>query len=262
MGAYSIFIRKENSNIQKVMKILFISDTHSLHWSVPELPEADVFVHCGDFMNTGRKKEEIESFNDWLGSLKIPKERKLICAGNHDIWFDETHRESSPRRAEISRNMLYNATYLQDQSIEIEGVKFYLSPWTPAFLGWGFNLPIGEHEKYWEKIPEDTDVLVTHGPPYEILDSPYRREDFDGWESQYILPPTKRCGCIWLRDKVKEVKPKIHAFGHIHGGRGVRTTDDTTFLNVAFLNEQYNPGMNAGYTLVEIIDGKVRVLEQ
>ncbi len=244
------------------MRIIFISDTHGLHSIIPDLPDADVFVHCGDFMNTGRKREELESFNNWLRHLKIPQERRIICAGNHDIWLDATHKESSPNRAYTSRLMLFNGVYLQEESVVIDGVKFFCSPWTPAFLGWGFNLPIGSNEEYWARIPEDTDVLVTHGPPYGILDSPYRREDFGGWESQYILPPTKRCGCQWLERRVAQVKPKIHAFGHIHGGRGTKVIGDTTYLNVAFLNEQYNPGMNTGYTLVELTKEGVKVLEQ
>jgi Icc-related predicted phosphoesterase len=229
------------------MKIVAISDTHGLHGLVPELPEADVFIHAGDFMNSGRYVDEVLSFNNWLDSLTIPRERRLIVAGNHDLRFDETHHQSSPKVAAKARELLSNCVYLQDQETTINGVKFYFSPWTPRFFNWGFNADRGaEIKKHWDKIPDDVEVLVTHGPPIGILDTVAPRQ-------------TPRLGCQDLYNRVKELKHlKYHIFGHIHASRGQTVYRmegkmvDPVFVNASFLNEDYRPHSGPGHFLLEI----------
>lgn len=226
------------------MKVLVVSDTHGLHDLMPELPEADVFIHAGDFMNRGLSYEEIHSFRKWIEiNVRTPANRRYIVAGNHDVLFDATHRESS---ADTAANAVKALTafgacmYVQEESIEIDGVKFFFSPWTPEFFNWGFNAQRGaDIRTHWNKIPNDTNFLVTHGPPTGILDT--------------IIPGAAdgHIGCDDLYDKVKEIKPKYHVFGHIHGSRGI-VQGKTTFINASFLNERYRPHPGYGYFLVEV----------
>lgn len=228
------------------MKIALISDTHGSHSLVPDLPTGiDLFIHAGDFCNSGKYWDEIESFNSWLDKIPLPKERKLVCAGNHDILFDEYHIGSGPEEAKKARSLITNGIYLQDESIVFGGVKFYFSPWTPEFYGWGFNVNRGtEIAEFWKKIPEDTQFLVTHGPPYGILDQPLPgRQD--------------HVGCVDLNERVLQLpKLKYHVFGHIHGGRGVLCrgilASPVTYINASFLTERYRPHLGADYRVVEI----------
>jgi Icc-related predicted phosphoesterase len=115
--------------------------------------------------------------------------------------------------------------YLLDKMVEIDGIKIYGSPWQPRFYDWAFNVNRGEAiAKKWELIPENLDILVTHGPPYGMLD-----DTINGM----------RVGCEELYKKVVQVKPKYHIFGHIHFGYGMRVMEDTTYINAASLGENY-----------------------
>jgi len=164
------------------MKIVLISDTHGEHNSI-QIPSGDVLIHAGDLTPSG-KSHEVESAAEWLGSL--PHRHKIAIAGNHDLLF-----ESNPTQA---TSLLRSAgvTYLQDSGVNVGGVSIYGSPWQPEYMHWAFNVRRGELRRYWDKIPSKLDVLVTHGPPYGILDqgmppgirklAPWEDEDsFPGW---------------------------------------------------------------------------------
>ncbi|MCL7421771.1 MAG: hypothetical protein M8364_12785 [Methylobacter sp.] len=127
---------------------------------------------------------------------------------------------------EQSKMLVKNAIYLEDSGIEIDGVKFWGSPWQPFFCNWAFNLPRGPKlAAVWAKIPEDIDVLITHTPPYGILDK------IDDGES---------VGCEDLSEALKRVKPKIHVFGHIHESYGVLEQDGTIYVNASLNNGYYH----------------------
>ena len=195
------------------MKIVAISDTHSRHEHL-KVPDGDVFIHAGDFSGYGSLKE-LMNFNEWVGQLPHP--HKIVIAGNHD-WCFETMPEESRRH-------MTNAIYLQDAALEIEGFKFYGSPWQPWFLDWAFNLQRGQElREKWDMIPPDIDVLITHGPPHGIGDLTVREENV---------------GCEELLIAVERVRPKFHIFGHIHEDAGVHEYDHTTFANVSFLDVHY-----------------------
>lgn len=197
------------------MKIVCISDTHGQHDKC-QIPEGDLLLHAGDLSRKGEVKE-IAKVNEWLGTLPHP--HKVVIAGNHDFLF-----EQDPVQA---RALLTNAHYLEDEMIEIEGIKIWGSPITPKFLRYAFNRKRGEEIlAYWQKIPEDIDILITHGPPYGILD-----RTFLG----------KRVGCKDLREELKRIKPKVHLFGHIHEARGESSQNGITFLNASMLNLRYKP---------------------
>jgi Icc-related predicted phosphoesterase len=200
------------------MRLVTISDTHSLHDSIDKLPEGDVLVHAGDFMNSGYDLRDIVSFNRWLGEQNF--KHRVVCAGNHDRYF-----ENAPQQA---RELLTNATYLENDGITIDGVTFWGSPYTPEFLNWAFMYPRGTAaQRYWGMIPDSLDVLITHGPPFGILDQ--------------TAPGETHLGCEELLDVVKKKKPRVHIFGHIHGGAGTFENEATRFINAAYLNERYKP---------------------
>jgi len=111
------------------MKLVCISDTHSLHWRMPDIPDGDVLIHAGDCLDQGTL-ENIEDLNNWLGTL--PHRHKIVIAGNHDWAFQET--------PELARQALTNAIYLEDSGVETEVVRFWGSPWTPTFMDWAFML--------------------------------------------------------------------------------------------------------------------------
>jgi Icc-related predicted phosphoesterase len=203
------------------MRIVLISDTHTKHELARYVPDGEVLVHSGDFMNSGHDARDIINFNGWLG--RLPHKRKVVIAGNHDRLFEGNH-------AQYAGGLLTNATYLRDSGVTIDGFKFYGSPWQPEFCNWAFNLPRGAALKAkWDLIPSDTDVLITHGPPYGIRD--------------WTRPGGGHLGCRDLLEAVMRVKPQVHVFGHIHGGEGVfvEPSTGTKFINAAFLNEQYQP---------------------
>ena len=143
------------------MRLVVISDTHGLHNQIQRLPDGDVLVHAGDVMNSGLDSKEILSFNKWLGEQNF--RHRVVCCGNHDRYF-----QAAPK---IARSLLTNATYLENAAIVIDGVSFWGSPYTPEFLNWAFMYPRGlAAKKYWDQIPRGLDVLITHGPPFGILD--------------------------------------------------------------------------------------------
>lgn len=200
------------------MRLVVISDTHGLHNRIEELPDGDVLVHAGDFMNSGYDVQEILSFNRWLGDR--PFKHRVVCAGNHDRYF-----EAAPQQA---RALLTNAIYLKNSGTTIDNVTFWGSPYTPEFLNWAFMYPRGSSaRRYWDLIPDNLDVLITHAPPLGILDQ--------------IAPDEAHLGCEELFDAIERKRPSIHLFGHIHGGAGTFENEHTRFVNAAYLNERYKP---------------------
>src|SRR5579872_1653974 len=233
------------------MKLVIVSDTHTYgpHMLHP-VPDGDVLIHCGDLTFRGVQREVRDELA-WLSTVGNFSHR-IFIAGNHDFFFDT---KFSPRyfrnwvldpsmKPEQMLEAFPNLTYLEDSGIEIHGVKFWGSPWTPAFYGWAFNLAENQDdidhgkptaEETWAKIPDDTNVLITHGPPHGILDS--NNNPFD---------PRKGFGCPRLYQRVCAVRPLVHAFGHIHGDGGGMYFNDlltpyTRFINAAINTEEYHP---------------------
>jgi Icc-related predicted phosphoesterase len=188
------------------MRIVAVADTHLFHQDLT-VPDGDVFVHAGDMCRAGHASELAVAAR-WIAGL--PHRHKVIVAGNHDWAFV---REPAEARA-----MFAGMHYLEDSEVTIEGVRFYGSPWQPAFNHWAFNLPRGAAlAAVWERIPRGVDVLITHGPPDGIGD----RTSVAG-----------RAGCADLRVRVAEVAPRLHMFGHIHQDGGVWRRGATLFANV------------------------------
>lgn len=198
------------------MDIVHISDTHKQLYA-SSIPDGDMLIHSGDATGRGTITE-IVNFVTIFESL--PHKYKIFVPGNHD-WLFQTNTQ-------LARDFFRNTTILIDESVEIEGIKIYGSPWQPEFCNWAFNLPRGPQiKRKWELIPEDTDILVTHGPPYGILDSVKKG-----------APPL---GCQDLKNELSRIKPKLHCFGHIHGGYGKKQIGETLFSNAAICTERYRP---------------------
>jgi len=192
-----------------VTRIVAVADTHTFHGELT-VPDGDIFVHAGD-MCRGGTLDELAMNVEWLRAL--PHRHKIIVAGNHDWCFAR-----EPDEAAAARSMLAGMTYLQDSEATVHDLRFYGSPWQPAYNDWAFNLPRGKPlADVWSRIPTGIDVLITHGPP-------------NGYGDRYTM--AGRGGCEDLRRRVALVKPRLHMFGHIHQDGGLWTDGTTTFCNV------------------------------
>ena len=163
----------EHPKPENSIRFVWISDTHNATNNF-EVPNGDVLLHAGDFTKKGTP-QQVAHFNKFLQSL--PHEHKVVIAGNHDLLFDLENWDRLRERfmlpktidAVSSKNSLENWIYLEESGCEIYGYKIWGSPWTPTFWNWAFNAERGEAMAYYmNKIPEGTEILITHGPPFDI----------------------------------------------------------------------------------------------
>jgi Icc-related predicted phosphoesterase len=214
------------------LKFVAISDTHCRHRSL-RLPKGDVLLHAGD-LSYRSSREEIADFLDWFA--KQPFSHKIFIAGNHDFFFEK-------EKSSVIKSMLPESVYyLKDESICINEVKIWGSPYTPFFYRWAFNKKRGDAlAKHWSNIPGDTDVLLTHGPVYGILD---------------VVVNEQHAGDKDLLKRVLEIKPKVHVCGHIHESYGMVKRHNIRFVNACVLNEA-NELVNKSITFEVLPNAKV-----
>lgn len=212
------------------MKIWTISDTHCEHrmLNLPDPKDIDVVIHAGD---AGGHRElsindaQIRDFLEWFESL--PYKYKIYVPGNHDTSIANGFHDFTRYPSVI---------LLDHKSIEIEGVKIFGSPYTPSFgHGWAYNVARHKIGVYWDEIPDDIDIVVTHGPPKGILDTTVSR---DG--------SIQKAGCASLLNNIKRTAPKYHIFGHFHDESGVLNcgkftpvNSKTTYINTCVMNLKY-----------------------
>lgn len=218
------------------MKILHISDTHGFEYKSPI--SADLVIHSGDCSNYKdpyRNEHEVRTFIEWYSKIPIPK---IYVAGNHDTSIEKgLIRKSDFTNADI--------IYLQDESITINNFKIYGTPWTKLFYDWAFMLSEDRLKDIWDMIPEDTDILISHGPPYGIRDSVYINK-----------LQTEHCGSITLYDKIQSIKPKLVCFGHIHSSKyiennGISIQDGVQYSNASCVTDrQFNRGLTSFGNLI------------
>jgi len=205
--------------------LVLISDTHTKHLEIEdqlkliytEHPDS-IIVHSGDISYRGRKWE-VEEFIEWYSGL--PFKNKIMIAGNHDFLF-----ENSP---EVAKDILDRIgpgiIYLNDSGVELEGLKFWGSPVTPWFHNWAFNRVGEKINEHWDLIPVDTNILITHGPPYLTLDA---------------TKSGLRVGCPELANKIKDLSDlKVHVFGHIHEAEGIVEKNGVIYVNATILDLYY-----------------------
>jgi len=183
------------------LKILHISDSHSYH-NLLNIPDnVDIIIHSGDYSNYRdyyKNEPETRDFLNWYGALDI--KYKVLISGNHDAMASINPTEFR----DICNQK--NIIYLENESIEIEGIKIFGTPIQPTFGNWYFQKPRHKLDEFWKTIPIDTDILVVHGPPKGLLDLSYNREG-----------TLEYCGCKSLRNHVlNRLNLKACMFGHIH----------------------------------------------
>lgn len=202
------------------MKIIAISDTHNRHNRIT-IPECDVLIHAGDATAYGRPSE-IEQFSKWFNDQ--PAKHKIFVPGNHELHFE--------KELPASKLWFYekcpNGILLLDQEVIINGIKFYGSPKTPYFHNWAWN----EHPEgligTWSIIPDDVNVLITHGQAYGINDVVDNQ-------------PGKHLGCQYLMDRIQQLKDlKIYIGGHLHSGKKFTYFNGIQFYNVSICGETYS----------------------
>lgn len=223
------------------MKIIAISDTHNRHKHLTSkgigeiLPEGDLLIHAGDLTGQGHKSE-VESILKWFEQIAPHYTYGIVfIAGNHDRSFDpKFNLESATEKPDWLKGFLSNLSpniqYLENTSTTVNGFNIWGSPITPWFHGdrWGFNKHRGpEIKEVWDTIPDNTDIVVTHGPVYGKL-------DFTSYDKLYV-------GCHELEKRLYEIKPKIHISGHIHEGYGMTYDEYTTYHNVSICTLGYEP---------------------
>ena len=199
-----------------IKSVLHISDTHGLHKRLGELPPADVIVHSGDFTMAGSEAETVDFLN-WF--CELPHPHKIFICGNHDECLYGASIDGLDN----------NVYYLCNSGVEIDGVKFY---GVPMFMA---DCISERQNRNYMAIPDDTDVLVTHTPPYGILDY----DDNIHYGSEKLL------------QRVLVVSPRLHLFGHIHRQHGVTDNGITNFSNGAIMNVDYTDLHSP--TLIELL---------
>jgi len=214
------------------MVITFISDTHNKHRNI-KMPKLDnnrtnVIVHSGDFSHS---QKQFDDFLLWYSELP-GYDYRILIPGNH-----ETMVEKDPEMFFRTCKEL-NLIGLIDQEVVINGVKFYGSPWTPMFYNWAFMKEDYLLDMYWDKIPKDTNVLITHGPAHGILDG-------------VIHYGVGECvGSYTLSDAIDGLKElKIHTFGHIHCAAGAYKENGILRINASSVTDSYTLTKHGPYII-------------
>lgn len=205
-----------------------------LHGYYPKLDGGDLLIVAGD-LTARHTIPELDRFNNWVREQDYKK--KILIAGNHDTLFERgVFDPTNP----VDGTVLVDPSvdYLCDSGTEFEELKIWGSPWTKTFPGMNphckaFTCDTEEElAEKWALIPDDVDILITHSPPYGIFDAVR--------ESINDIPIS--VGCASLRQKVMEIQPKIHVFGHIHEYGGKHNFYQYVhFINASYVNEHYQP---------------------
>jgi Icc-related predicted phosphoesterase len=190
--------------------LCIVADTHRKHREVT-IPECDILIHCGDFCSFQREDERtLDDVDDWFA--ESPAKHVVCIGGNHDYLLQKREFRFA------------HATLLEDSLVEIDGISIYGSPWCPELSGFAYYATEDQLIERWRKIPSGVDILITHTPPYGILDLP--------------TSGTVHLGCPHLREELRRIKPRLHVFGHIHASHGIRTEGGIKFVNAAIAGGQ------------------------
>lgn len=206
------------------MKITAISDTHWQHdkLDLSKYP-ADVLVHAGDWTK-GKDLGLTETIAFFKWFAKQPFKYKICIAGNHELQVEATG-DNFIHITNRHKDMIY----LNNSEVTIDGIKFYGSPYSNEFGNWAFMGNDVALSKVWAKIPDDTNVLITHGPAYgcnDLVKRSYGTDPHVGSKSLYYRK-------LSIQDSLQ-----AHISGHIHEAYGISTTK---CINVcaSVLDEKY-----------------------
>lgn len=202
---------------------MLIACVADLHGQMPEIPDCDLVLVAGDLSlsHGGDIFDEVRNLYDkfmpWCVALHERGIKVIAIAGNHDFLFQKAPDIIPDKSGRVW-------TYLQDSGCTFKGLKIWGSPWQPPYYDWAFNLPEDELSRKWAQIPDDTDILMTHGPPQYYGDQ----------------VGSSKAGSFTLLERLRTLKPKLHVCGHIHVGYGVYDMNGhTTVVNCAQVNMDY-----------------------
>ena len=210
------------------MKIVAVSDTHQAY--LEDLPKGDVLIHAGDFSllpknsykNRDLMIQELTDLKNWFDKVRSKYKHTILVPGNHDWIFEVDY--------DFAKDFMKETIVLNDDSITIEGQKIWGTPINLEFHNWAFNRAAGDDIlSHFNKIPKDTDILITHGPPLGILDQ------------AFPLDNSPNLGDVDLLNVLDTLNLKAHIFGHIHGSHGTLKRKDTLFVNASIMDESYKP---------------------
>lgn len=207
------------------LKIVAISDTHC-KWNKLVIPECDILISAGDYSFLG-EKHVVKDFHKWLNKQDA---RYIISVqGNHEKWVEKNFNEAK----QVAEEACPGVFFIDEGLVEIEGLKIWGSAITPWFHNWAWNRHPAEITKHWNRIPDDINILITHGPPYEILDKTTYAAG--GWRPEPL-------GCYQLKERIKQLKDlDLHFFGHIHASNGEKHLDGVSYYNASICDELYIP---------------------
>jgi Icc-related predicted phosphoesterase len=187
--------------------LCIISDTHRRHREIT-IPACDILIHCGDFCSF--RREDLQTLKDvdaWFS--RTPAKHILCIGGNHDFLL------------QTQEFRFRHAQFLEDSCVEISGLTFYGTPWCPDLSGFAYYANADELLDRWKRIPSGIDVLITHTPPYGILDLP--------------TSGAVHLGCPHLQQELKRIRPRLHVFGHVHASHGMNKTQTTHYINASIV---------------------------
>lgn len=214
-------------------RFVCLSDTHNHHRAL-EVPDGDVLLHAGDFTMNGTEAET-RDFAEWFEAL--PHRRKVLIAGNHDRMFQE--------RPEEARALVHFADYLEDEALEIDGLRLWGSPWQPEFGGWAFGRPAGAPmAEVWNAVEGVVDILLTHAPPKGLMDRIHNGVGI---------------GCAALTEALPGIAPRLHVFGHVHESRGTHLSHARLSVNAATCDHRYRKAHEP--IVVDHTEGRFAVVE-
>lgn len=230
------------------MRILHISDTHGFHKQIPveRFEGIDIVIHSGDVsnhMNPIMNAVELGDFIEWYRNVPVPT--KILVAGNHDTSIER----KLFRKEDFAMGGII---YLENEEVTIDGVKFWGSPHTPTFGNWAFMKAREKLNRVWDTIPDDTDVLIVHGPPKGVRDLSLNRAG-----------ELEMCGCSALMKRCWKLRDslKLVLFGHIHNSREIETNqgvshysnNKTVFSNAACVEDgRFNLGLTSFGNILEL----------
>jgi predicted phosphohydrolase len=180
------------------VRVVCISDTHD---QTVRVPPGDILIHAGDLTDSGTA-EDVQKQLDWLKGQ--PHQVKIVIAGNHDSYFDQSSRVEADVKSGAKVNLeglIYLESALTVQKVKGRHISIFGVPDIPKCGPKSFAFQYAEENQPWlSKVPPQTDILVTHCPPKH-------HRDLD-------------LGDVNLLRELWRVKPRLHVFGHVHWGHG------------------------------------------
>jgi Icc-related predicted phosphoesterase len=224
-------------------RILLFSDTHGLHGGIKIPTDIDMAIFAGDagtFKNPYSNISSVLNFIEWYASLPIPN--KIWIAGNHCTSIEAGLVKA--KELSLEKGLIY----LEHESITIDGLEIFGSPYTPEFWAWAFNVSRNKLRDYWNQIPVTTDILVVHGGPHGV---------------GVAICDDGDVGCVELETVCDNDLKQMFlcVSGHLHEAYGVFEKDGKTYINASVLNDDYKLVRNPFIITVDTETKKILTIE-